>query len=143
MVHGRFSIYFSYKNEIRPLICWKASPLPTGKLLCRDMETFLSQEKDDLKKKKNEFHPLGIWLFFSHRTSWLILGKKLKLRPPYFRDAFMACSCWLGTYKKKKKATSSHRVALGQVLRLSEPQSPPWKMGIWGSWLLALFWYSF
>lgn len=104
MVHGRFSIYFSYKNEIRPLICWKASPLPTGKLLCGAMETFFSQEKDDLKKKKNEFHPLGIWLFFSHRTSWLILGKKLKLRPPYFRDAFMACSCWLGTYKKKKKS---------------------------------------
>lgn len=36
---------------------------------------------------------------------------------------------------KKKKATSSHRVALGQVLRLSEPQSPPRKMGIRGSWL--------
>lgn len=64
MVHGRFSIYFSYKNEIRPLICWKASPLPTGKLLCRDMETFLSQEKDDLKKKKMNSTHLGYDYFF-------------------------------------------------------------------------------
>lgn len=35
---------------------------------------------------------------------------------------------------------SSHCVALGQVLRLSESQFPPWKMGILEYWLKGLLW---
>ena len=52
---------FSYKSEIRLLICWKGSPLPIGELLCREMETCPNQEKDNRKLGgKGEFHKLRI-----------------------------------------------------------------------------------
>lgn len=50
-------------------------------------------------------------------------GKETKTTAPIFQRCIYGT--FMLTWNLEKKATSSHRVALGQVLRLSESQFPP------------------